>query len=315
MHYREHVRHLSTSDRATHYLVIGPWDHFGTRTPTADFCGVKAGPASLVDLQKLQVEWYRWTLNGGTKPAFLQKNVAYYVMGAHRWRYASSLEEVTAHVQPMFLASSLNPTDVFRSGSLVAEPPASSRIDHYTYDSRDVANAELESTVDPENRADQRMVHAAIGKQLVYHSEPFEQDTEISGFFALSVWISIDQPDTDFCASVYEIDLDGRGVLLTNDCLRARYRGGLREEKLIETREPLRYDFRGFTFISRRIAKGSRLRLVVGPINSIFSQKNYNTGGIVAEESVEHARVVRVDLLHDQSHPSALYVPYGQPED
>jgi hypothetical protein len=33
----------------------------------------------------------------------------------------------------------------------------------------------------------------------------------------------------------------------------------------------------------------------------------------VAEESIEDARPVKVRLFHDREHPSALYVPIGQP--
>jgi hypothetical protein len=87
----------------------------------------------------------------------------------------------------------------------------------------------------------------------------------------------------------------------------------LREAKLIRTTEPLRYDFERFTFVSREIKKGSRLRLVIGPIHSIHSQRNNNSGGVVAEESIELGRPVNVRLFHDREHPSALYVPIGRP--
>jgi predicted acyl esterase len=147
----------------------------------------------------------------------------------------------------------------------------------------------------------------------VYQTAPFETDTEISGFFRLSAWIALDQPDTDFAASVYEIGADGSSVLLANDLLRARYRESMREQKLVTTRDPLRYDFTHFTFVSRMAKQGSRLRLVVAPVNSMYAEKNYNAGGVVASESVKDARTVTVKLLHDAQHPSILYVPIGQP--
>ena len=65
--------------------------------------------------------------------------------------------------------------------------------------------------------------------------------------------------------------------------------------------------------MSRQVKKGSRLRLVIAPINSMNSQKNYNSGGVVAQESMKDARTVTVKLYHDRAHPSALYVPIGQP--
>jgi hypothetical protein len=72
-------------------------------------------------------------------------------------------------------------------------------------------------------------------------------------------------------------------------------------------------DFAHFTFVSRLIKQGSRLRLTLGPINSMNAEKNYNTGGVVAAESVKDARTVTVKLFHDAEHPSVLYVPIGQP--
>jgi uncharacterized protein len=148
----------------------------------------------------------------------------------------------------------------------------------------------------------------------VYHTVPFAKDVEVSGFFKLSAWVSIDQPDTDFGAWIYEIGLDGSSIFLTTDAMRTRYRESLRQPKLIGTTEPLRYDLDRFMFVSRQIQKGHRLRLVIGPINSIYSQKNYNSGGVVSEESMKDARPVTVKLFHDQARPSALYVPFGHPE-
>ncbi|HWK51154.1 MAG TPA: CocE/NonD family hydrolase [Steroidobacter sp.] len=311
-HYRQHMKHGSAQAKARHYLVIGPWDHAGTRTPQAQFGGLTFGPASLVDLPKLHLDWYSWTLQGGKKPEFLQKRVAYYVMNADRWRYADTLEAVTAQSRSYFLDSSSNAADVVASGSL-GSSPGNGKPDQYIYDPRDLSIAEVESDMEPWSLTDQRTIYAQQGKQLVYHTAPFERDTEISGFFKLSAWLAIDQPDTDFVVSVHEIRPDASSILLSNDQQRARYRDSKRQAKLITTREPLKYDFDGFTFTSRMVAKGSRLRLVIGPAHSIYSQKNYNSGGDVSSESMSDARPVTVKLFHDRAHPSVLFVPIGQP--
>ncbi len=314
-HYREHMKHASPEGRANHFLIIGPWDHAGTRTPSASVGGLTFGPASLVDLPQLHVDWYAWTMQDGTKPAFLQKNVAYYVMGAEKWRYADSLEGVTAEARPYFLASNGSAGDVFAAGALTPDKPGGSgKPDKYVYDPRDVSGAEAEANADPDSLIDQSVLLTQTGKQLVYHTAAFDKDTEISGTFRLSAWIAIDQPDTDFAASIYEVKPDGSSILLTTDQLRARYRESLREAKLITTREPLRYDFDKFMFVSRQIAKGSRLRLRIAPMNSIYTQKNYNSGKNVSDERMQDARAVTVKLYHDAKYPSALYVPFGRPE-
>lgn len=312
--YSDHMRYASAAARARHYLIIGPWDHAGTRTPKAKFGGLSFGPASLLDMSKLHLDWYAWTMQGGSRPAFLRKPVAYYVMGAERWRYADTLEAVTTESRAFFLDSTVNPSDVFASGSLLAGRPATGGPDSYVYDPRNIRIAMLESGASmPDELVNQRLVLASSGRQLVYHSAPFERDTEVSGFFKLSAWLAIDQPDTDFSVSVYEIDADGDSVLLSNDMVRARYREDLRKPQLVNTREPLRYDFNRFSFVSRQVRKGSRLRLTIGPVDSMFSQKNYNSGGVVSAESMQDARPVTVKLFHDRERPSALYVPLAAP--
>jgi uncharacterized protein len=312
-HYREHLRYCSAEARARHYLIIGPWDHAGTRIPVAEFDGIKAGAASVLDLPKLHREWYAWTLQDGQKPEFLRKNVAYYVLGADVWRYTDTLDAITARTQTLYLHSSGAPNDIFNSGLLLSEPQVEAEPDRYIYDPRDVSLAELESEIAP-SWSEQRLLHASISKQLFYHTKPFEKDTEISGFFRFSAWLSIDQPDTDFKISIYEVDSEGGAILLSADWMRARYRNSFREEELVRTRAPLLYDFRRFTFISRKVKLGNRLRLVVGPINSIHSQKNYNSGGVVSSESMQDARTVTVALFHDRSHQSLLFIPLGQEE-
>jgi putative CocE/NonD family hydrolase len=313
-HYLEHTGNVAPHAAAEHYLVIGPWDHAGTRSPRARFCGMEFGPASLVDLPRLHVQWYGWTMESGPRPDFLRDKVAYYVTVAERWRYADTLDAVTAYSQPLHLRSTQNPTDVFHSGRLTWEPEeAGGGPDCYLYDPRDMTLAELETRVDPTDRTDQRLVLAMAGRHLVYHSPPFAEDQEVSGFFRFSAWIAIDQPDTDIRVSVYDVALDGTACLLTTDSIRARYRQSLRDENLISTEDPLLYDFDAFGFVSRLVRAGHRLRLVVGPVHSIYRERNHNSGGVVADESLADARPVRVSLLHDAVHPTALFAPLGRP--
>jgi hypothetical protein len=309
-HYQEYMKAASPEGRARHYLVIGPWDHSGTRTPNAKVGGLTFGPASLVDLPKLHVDWYGWTMQGGPKPELLKNHVAYYVMFADKWRYADSLAAVTAEERALHLDSRVNATEVLSSGSLSVDPQKGGP-DHYIYDPRDLSTGQLEAGIDPDSLVDQTLVYARHGSQLVYHSAPFQKDTEISGSFRLTAWIAIDQPDTEFEARLYEIRQDGSSIALAAQMVQARNRHSSREPQLITTKAPLRYDFEHFSFVSQELKKGSRLRLVIAPVNSIHSEKNYNSGGVVAEETLKDARTVTVTLYHDREHPSTLYVPLG----
>jgi putative CocE/NonD family hydrolase len=308
--YQMHMQWGSPEACARHYLVIGPWDHAGTRTPTRDVGGVKFGEAALVDLNQLHTEWYDWVLKGGPKPKLLRKRVAYYVMGAEEWRYADDLESIADTRKRFYLSSTGGQASgVFRSGGLDKAPPARTEPDQYVYDPLDTRPAELERDEIKDYLTDQRHALALFGNGLVYHSAAFESDTEVTGCVRLIAWISLDVPDTDFQVTLSEILQDGSHIELTHALLRARYRESLDQEKLVPPGEIIQYRFDGFNFFSRRIAKGSRLRLLIRCANSIFLQKNYNSGGVVAEESAQDARTAHVTLYHDEKHPSYLELP------
>jgi putative CocE/NonD family hydrolase len=313
-HYSRYMQAASPAARARHFLVIGPWDHPGTRTPKQEFRGMKFGPASLVDLPQLHLDWYRFTMEGGPQPEFLRKRVAYYVSGAERWRYADSLEAITAESRPFFLDSAgAGGRDVYAAGSLAAAHGGRGAPDSYRYDPQDLSLAKIESESNLDSALDQE-VFLANKAQLVYVSAPFERDQELSGFFRFDAWISIDQPDTDFAVTVAEIGTNGTVTPLSSDIMRARYRETLRSQKLVTSKQPLRYDFDHFTFVSRLVSKGSRLELVLSAGNSFGIEKNYNSGGVIADETIADSRTVTVQLFHDAKRQSALYVPVAAPE-
>lgn len=309
-HYRAHLAAAPPRARDRHYLVIGPWDHPGTRTPQLTFGGLTVGEASLVDLPQLHLDWYRWTMAGGERPSFLKDRVAWYLIGADQWRYSPSLEAVTARQLKLKLGSNGAATDLFASGVLGASGTASS--DSYRYDPANTRNAAMETDPNTTNIDDGRMVIAQSGEQLVYTSAPFDKPTDIAGFFRLKAWITIDQPDTSFRASVYAVMPDGKQIYLSADRMRARYRENDFSPRLVTPGQTLLYDFDRFMFTTRRMPPGSRLRLVIDPMNSIYAEKNYNSGKRPEDETIADARVVTVTLHHDPRRPSELFVPLAQ---
>lgn len=311
-YYERHMKYGNAAARDRHYLIIGPWDHAGTRTPAKEVGGLVFGDASMLDLNRLHKEWYNWTMKGGAKPEFLKKRVAYYVVGpgAENWKYADSLEEIGKDRKTFYLGSVAGKAnDTFHSGFLAGEKQSGSTPDQYVYDPLDTRPGELEKDEIKNPITDQRFALNLFGNGLVYHTEPFSEATEVSGYVRLTVWISMDVPDTDFQAALFEILPDGTSVALTSDLLRARYRESLTQEKPVKPGEVNRYDFAGFTWFSRLVSKGSRLRLVLTCPNSIQLEKNYNSGGAVAAESGKDARVARIRVHHDSDHPSALEIP------
>jgi putative CocE/NonD family hydrolase len=310
-YYREHMKYGNAEAKARHYLIIGPWDHPGTRTPKKEVGGLTFGDASVLDMNDLHRQWYDWTLKNGSKPEFLKKRVAYYVVGpgAENWKYADDLDAIATEHRKLYLTSQASTAnDVFQSGQL-ADQASSAPPDKFVYDPSDLRPAELEKEDVSNNITDQRGVLTLFGNGVVYHSAQFPEATEISGNVKLTVWMAMDVPDTDFTVALYEILPDGNSVQLSGDSLRARYRESVQEATLVTPGQITKYDFEGFTWFSRRVSKGSRLRLVLSSIDSTYSEKNYNAGGNVEAESGKDARVAHVVVYHDAEHPSLLEIP------
>jgi putative CocE/NonD family hydrolase len=308
-YYRNHMEHGTAEARERHFLLVGPWDHAGTRTPNREVGGLTFGPASLLDLNALHKAWYDWTMKGGPRPEFLKDRIAYYVVPTDEWKYASRLESIAKETRTLYLDSDGSASDAFRSGSLSPARPAASRPDRYTYDPTDTRPATIEADEIRSPLTDQRYLLNSFGNGVIYTSEPFAAPAEVTGYVRFSAWMALDVPDTDFRVSLYEVTPDGTSVLLAEDVKRARYRESPEREVLVTPGAVLRYDFDQFPFLSRRVSAGSRLRLFLRCPNSIYIEKNWNGGGVVADESRPDARTAHVVVYHDAKHPSGLTLP------
>jgi putative CocE/NonD family hydrolase len=248
-------------------------------------------------------------MKGGAKPEFLKKRVAYYVVGAEEWKYADSLEAISNAKLTLYLGSNGTAGDIFHSGQMKEIRTAGADADKWTYDPLDTRPGDAEPDDDPAGLTSQRAALNLFGEGAIYHGDVFAAPTELTGFAKLTIWLSMDVPDTDLEADLYEILADGGSVQLTSAAMRARYRNSLREPSPVSAGKTEKYVFDNFTFFSRRIARGSRLRLVIHSINSVGAEKNYNSGGVVAAETGKDARTAHITLVHDGEHASVLELP------
>lgn len=321
--YREYMANASTEARAKHFLIIGPWDHAGTRTPTDEVAGVKFGGAAIVDLNDLHRQWYDWTMKAGPKPDFLKNQVAYYLIAAGNsgangeWRYVDDFAALTANPKTLFLEAGVDLRNgVFSSGFAHPDRPkegaAFIRPGKFTYDPLDTRRGEFVEGIEPKEKTaalDQTFALSIGNDGLVYHTKPLDNEAPLIGCPAVTLWLSIDTPDVDLECDLYEIQPDGTSIALWSDLRRMRYRESLREAKLVKPGEIVKCEFNPGLFVARRLMKGSRLRLIVTAVNSIAWQKNYCSGGNVAEETAKDARTCHVQIYHDAEHASSLQLP------
>ncbi|HJU27355.1 MAG TPA: CocE/NonD family hydrolase [Rhodanobacteraceae bacterium] len=308
-YYREFMADASSKAKQRFYLLMGPWDHPGTRHPQEKLGGLTFDKKSVLDIDQLHIDFFDWVLKGGKRPKILGERVNYYVMGADEWRHADSLQELSDHTLRLYLTSPDGPaSDVFHSGFLSPTTPAGQPADTLRADPLALQPAsEL-----LKNSGDDYLVHsdeAYKSDRLIYVSDPIEKAETIAGAMQLLANISIDTPDADLGAEIDAILPGGRTLVLGQDMMRARFRHGMAkaEPATPGTIEPWQFD--GFYFTVRQLPKGTRLRVVLAPLNIPDLQKNYNSGGRIGYETARDARTATISVHLDPQHPSYLQVP------
>lgn len=310
--YHRHFTANPAAASARHQILIGPWDHAGTRNAQASFGGATFGPASVIDIRAVEADWLHWVLDGAPRPTLLSSPVTYYVAGADEWRHAPTIGAVADGELDLRLATGAGGTNVARPGLLALNPPAGPRATNYVYDPRQLTPAGVDAAVLERPLTAQEPALAINGDGTVFETAPFENAVVLAGSPRLEAWIALDVPDTDFVVTLYEIAPNGDSLMLSQAWLRARYRTGLSEPVAAPRDRPQLYTFSNFNFCARQIRPGSRLRLTIGPPNSALVEKNYNSGGAVADETGADARRATVRIFHSRAYPSRLLLPTSQ---
>jgi putative CocE/NonD family hydrolase len=306
-YYQDHMAHGSEVGARTHYLILGPWNHAGTRLPQSRLGGMTFGENSVLNMEAVHLAWFEWTLRGQAKPEFLHDRVAYYVMDSDEWRFAPTLSRVSSETRAWHLSSDGPVADVFHSGVLGEGIPDSSGVDRFVYDPLETPEAVAGGST-PGSYVGGGLAFLP-GPKAVYHSPPLTDALTVSGYATLELYVELDVPDTDLLAGLYEIRGDGTTILLGQSELRARHRGGVDRSELVTPGVVEPYSFDRFYWFSRTLRAGSRIRLVVKPLNSPERDKNYNTGGNTIQESGVDARKATVRIHHGRTYPSRLILP------
>jgi putative CocE/NonD family hydrolase len=141
---------------------------------------------------------------------------------------------------------------------------------------------------------------------LVYTSEPFKNDFEITGNIEVELYAHSSAVDTDLTVKVVDVRPDGYAQNLTDGILRLRYRNSMEKPELLKPGEVYKITVdAGPT--SNVFLPGHRLRIEVSSSNGPRFDSNPNTG---ANSDQEKNPIKATNaILHDSDHPSAVLLP------
>ncbi|MDP9229523.1 MAG: CocE/NonD family hydrolase [Bacteroidota bacterium] len=281
LHYlKEHYKYNKT---ANHYLIIGPYDHFGAqRGGTPVLRDYAVDPVALIDTREITYQWLDHILKNGKKPELLKDKINYEVMGANVWKHSPSLEKMHNEMLTLYL------TDI-KSGNyykLSSKKPAKQGflIQQVDFADRNTTN---NSEYYPYPIVRQELTDTS---GLSFISEPFDETISINGTFLGELKASINKKDMDIAVVLYEIMPDGKYFHLSYFLGRASYARDMSNRKLLMPGKIESIPFDRTRMVSRQLSKGSRLLVVLNINKNPDAQINYGTGKDVSDESIEDAK-------------------------
>ena len=284
-------------------IVIGPWPHnMSYKFPEADF-----GPDSFVPVRALQLEWFDQWLMGRDSKLVSEPPVQIFVMGANKWREERSWPPETARERDLFLESNGRANTLNGDGALADRPARRAPMDRFVFDPRDPAPTLggavcCNPKVFPWGPMDQRPVEQRKDV-LVFTTKALKEDVEAIGPVKVVLYVATSAKDTDFTAKLVDVFPDGYARNLTDGILRLRYRNSLEKPELAKDGEVYRIEVDGGV-TSNVFLKGHRIRVEISSSNFPRFDRNPNTGGPVAGETI--LRKATQTVYHDREHPSYL---------
>lgn len=270
--------HLKYNPKAEHYLLIGPYGHFGSQGfPDSVFAGYKIDPVANVPIHSIIYEWFDYILKGAPLPGFLKDKINYQPMGSNEWKHVPSLQAVASDTIRLYLDN--------REGGLLTQTIP-----------KKPGYSSLE--IDFKNRAERHsyyyvnnVIYDSLfsGGGLMFKSEPLRESMELSGNFTGNMSVTINKKDMDYSIALFEEMLNGKYFYLSYFMGRSSYATGNTKRKLLVPGKKTRLPFTNSYFTSRKLSKGSRVVIIVNVNKSPFEQINYGTGKNVNEETIQDA--------------------------
>ena len=287
--------HYRTDPKAEHYLLIGPYDHFGTQSPIKQTVlrGYTIDPVAQIDTPDITFQWFDYVMRGGPKPALLQDRINFEVMGANTWRHVPSLDKTHSEELRLYL------TETPANGYHLLSKRKPTRPDQLqqTVDFSDRTIISANTYPDPILSA-----KIDLSSGLNFVSDPFDAPISVNGMFSAMLKFVTNKKDLDIAMVLYEITPHGLYFHLADIIQRASYARDMTTRRLLTPGKLQTIPLQRTEFVSRQLRKGSRLLVVLDVNKGPWAQVNYGTGMDVSDESISDARTPLHVHWHNDSY-------------
>ncbi|HEY2782420.1 MAG TPA: CocE/NonD family hydrolase [Steroidobacteraceae bacterium] len=262
-------------------LIIGPWEHTQTYLGGEEKLGLMSfSKSSVIDIQRERIAFFDRCLNGDTQEP-PPPRVRVFITGTNEWRSFDEYPPRAVKQVAYYYTSNRGANSRRGDGALVSTRPSTVRTDRFVFDPR-------QPVTYPSGVADMGALEQREDV-LVYSSGPLRESLTILGPITAELYAATDGRDTDWVVSLADVYPDGTSVGLNEGggILRARYRHGFTQEKLLKPGAVEKYSIKvwdlGHTFLP-----GHQLRVYVTSSRYPLVNPNQNTGNPVASDVEWH---------------------------
>lgn len=278
--------HNKYNNNANHYLVIGPYDHWGgQRNPAKNLMGYEIDSVANISMMELTYQWFDYILKGKSKPVLLKDKVNYQVMGTNEWRHSPTMQAINNDTLIFYLDRK----------ALSTPKPKKQRFEKQMVDFKDRETQNNYFT--PEIIFDS----LDVSNGLTFTSKPFDNVFSINGSFTGHLFATINKKDMDVSLALYELMPDGKYFFLTRYVGRESYARDNSKRQLLQANKKENIPFDNTRFVSKKIGKGSRLVILLNINKHPFEIINYGSGKAVIDETINDAGVPLVIKWHNDS--------------
>jgi putative CocE/NonD family hydrolase len=286
-------------------VIIGGHAGEGRKIGEVDF-----GSAANLDLNEIMLRWYDHILKDVQNGVEEEEPVKIFVMGKNVWREEEDWPLARARATRFYLHSGGQANSLRGDGTLESSAPATEKADAFVYNPEDPAPTVggplcCDSSHLAPGPRDQRPIEAREDV-LVYSTQEFKADIEVTGPVSVELYASSSAVETDFTGKLVDVWPNGFAQNLTEGIVRARYRNSQEKAELMNPGQIYKFTL-DLWATSNVFLKGHRLRLEISSSNFPRFDRNLNTG----EDAARATRAVKATntIYHDNDHPSALVLP------
>lgn len=264
------------------------------------------------------LKWFDRRLKGENNDVDRRPPIMAFLAGANRWQAFDTLVTEAHRPLTFHLTSRGHANSVKGDGVLTLEPAVAAMSDTFVYDpSNPVLSRGGDSYGVGGSHVDGAHDQTEIERRndvLVYTSAPLQRDVAVFGFIQSELFVTSDQPDTDFTIKLVDVSppdimdlkLGEQAWNISDTILRMRYRNGLDKAVFMKPAEIYRVEM-PLMFAANVFRKGHRIRVEISSSNFPNYARNLNT----KDNPYTSAKFVRVrnGVRHGGEYPSRIVLP------